>query len=177
MAERRHEPAGSAATRGGAVSTTGELSPATHYHVGYVVADLEATMESVGRALGVTWAPLRDGNRLSDRTRRVSTPEGARDVRFRVAYSLEGPPYIELIEEVPGTLWVPPDSGAHHIGRWSDEVRSDAAALDTAGCALVAWAESDRPGAWRWAYHRNPAGGYVEIVDRAVAADATRRPT
>ena len=67
------------------MSSTGELSPATHYHVGYVVADIEATMESVGRALGVTWAPLRDGNRLSDRTRRVSTPEGARDVRFRVA--------------------------------------------------------------------------------------------
>ena len=37
-------------------------------------------------------------------------------------------PRVEVIQSVPGTLWVPAvGSGIHHIGYWSDDIARDAA--------------------------------------------------
>ena len=139
-----------------------------HYHVGYVVVDLEAAMDTVGAALDLRWTDV------SDRSRTVQTGAGEVEIRFRTVYSVEGPPHVELIEQVPGTPWSGEPSGLHHVGHWSDDVRHDSGRLGDAGFPLAARAETE-PGTWRWAYHRHPAGGYLELVDRSVEAELRAR--
>ena len=71
-------------------------------------------------------------------------------------------PRLEIIQAVPGTLWEPAaGSGIHHLGYWSDDVAADSAALEERGYALEAAGQV-------WAYHRNPAGPRIELVNRVV---------
>lgn len=130
-----------------------------HYHVGYVVPDLERAMAELGESLRLTWTPVRA------RPRTVHLPDRDEEVTFRVTFSVEGPPHVELIEAVPGTPWAALD-GAHHVGHWADDVEAEAGRLAAGGLPLVAHADSEREaGRWRWSYHDNPAGGFVELVD------------
>ena len=138
-----------------------------HYHVGYVVPDVDVAMELLAGTLGMRWTEV------TERPRIVHTEDGTTEVRFRVVYSVQGPPYMELVEQIPSTLWSPP--GQHHVGFWSEDVRRDSNELAAAGLPRAAWAETERPGAWRWAYHRQPFGGYIELVDRVVEAELAER--
>ena len=63
------------------------------YHVGLVVPDIEAAVEQYSELFGLRFASLRRTAlevRVDDV---VQTPE------LIVSYSMDGPPYIELIEE------------------------------------------------------------------------------
>jgi len=102
------------------------LAPTTignAYHVGCLVPDLRDAMASLGRQLQLTWATpfeMDSGFTLPD-----GTPDSD---RVRIAYSAEGPPYVEIIEVVgrSGSIFAEPTSGGfHHLGvfaeRWRDE--------------------------------------------------------
>lgn len=103
------------------------LSPAAIdnlYHIGYLVPDLRAAMDTLGRRLQVTWAPpFEMGTGLE-------APGGPSDNRVgRFALSTDGPPFLELIEVIadPGSIFAEPAGGGfHHVGvyahRWRDEV-------------------------------------------------------
>ena len=68
---------------------------------------------------------------------------------------------------MPGSVWVPADSGLHHVGYWSDDVAADSAELVRLGYAVeVAGKRPD--GSTYWAYHRSPNGPRVELVCRSV---------
>lgn len=104
-----------------------ELSPnaiENVYHFGHLVPDLHAGMAAFGRRLQVRWTTpfeMESGFETADGTI-DSDP-------VRIAFSRQGPPYLELIEVVsrPGSIFAEPAGGGmHHVGvfaeRWRDEV-------------------------------------------------------
>lgn len=126
-------------------------------------------MGRLGEALGLTWTVV------AERVRRVTVDGAQIDVPFRLVYSHQGPPHVELVEEVPGTIWVGAPSALHHVGHWSDDVQADSEKLSENEWPRVAWAASDDPRRWRWAYHAHPAGGYLEVVDTSVRTELEER--
>ena len=131
-------------------SPDGMFDPAgkvgTFFHVGVVVADIEAAMAELGEAMGVEWSgPIE------------------RDVGewvVRAAFARTPPPYLELIEGQPGSVWdATSGAGIHHLSYWSDDLDSASSSLETAGMPL----EFDI-GVAR--YHRGEhSGTRVELLD------------
>ena len=117
------------------------------YHVGIVVPDVNAARERLTALLGVTWGPVMEIAALELRD------ADGRDLVLpnRMCYST-APPYLELVEEVPGSPWVCNEhSNLHHLAFTSDAVGDDSDAWATAGCPRVLG--SRRDGAIWTAYH------------------------
>jgi glyoxalase/bleomycin resistance protein/dioxygenase superfamily protein len=135
------------------------LSP--HYHVGIVVPDIGAAQVELSDQLGVTWGPVL---RLDAVDYRDGSGE---DIVLPTAmcYSVESP-HLELIEEVPGSVWVRNEhSNLHHIGFWSDDLPHDSARLAGSGCPLQLCGRAGLQAPVSFAYHRNDLGVRVEVVD------------
>jgi len=137
------------------------LRPEDQYHAGIVVADLDATLEKLTALAGYQFADEYKGDNL------VRTPDGESLVSMRFAYSLGPAPLIEVIQQCPGTVWMPvPGSGLHHVGYWVDDVEAESAALEAAGLSLeVAGVGPD--GNPYWAYYSDGIGPRLELVSRA----------
>ena len=127
------------------------------YHTGIVVHDLEAAMADLTEATGVSWGspgqmvvPVWCGEE--------------RDVDFRAVYSAGGPPLLELVQHVEGTLWTcKGDAAIHHIGHWSDDVEATAKLLEGRGFECVA-ASKMGGDALVWTYHQRGSGPLIEHV-------------
>ena len=130
-------------------------------HVAHSVENLESAMQQLGDSLGLTWATVQEWEMtiaVSDEV--ISTP-------IRFTYSRNSPPFVELIEGRPGTIWAPHD-GLHHLGVWSDDLSGDGLQLKRSGFTQEAAgvARSGRsPSAF--SYHRSPHGMRLELVDVA----------
>ena len=124
-----------------------------YFQVGFVVPDLEAAMDELGTSLGVeVIGPLeRD------------LDEGV----LRIAFALTPPPYVELLEGPPGSVWDAVDGAKmHHLGYWSEDIDADSARLERAGMAL----ELDLG----FARYHGPAlatGARLELIDIGYKAD------
>ena len=132
-----------------------------HYHVGIVVPDIAAAQAALTEAIGVMWGPVL---RLDATDYRDGS---GRDLVLPTAmcYSVEQP-CLELIEELPGSVWVRNEhSNLHHIGFWSDDLTGDSTALNGAGCPLQLCGRSGDHAPVSFAYHRNDLGVRIEIVD------------
>lgn len=116
-----------------------ELGPA--YHVGIVVADLYRARIRLSERLGVSWGPVMHLDEVSYR-------DGAGAdlvLPTTICYSA-GDPSLELIEEVPGTIWVRNEhSNLHHLGFWSDRLDDDSDAAGAGGCPLQLCGRDLRP--------------------------------
>lgn len=126
------------------------------YHVGHLVPDLAEAMDSLAGAMGITWAPPFEMG--SGFTR----PDGsADDQTVRIAFSISGPPYLELIEvvAVEDSIFAEPKlGGMHHLGYYAQRWRDDVTRLQDDG-----W-ELERTGAGV-AFLRDPRSGLrVEVV-------------
>lgn len=135
------------------------LTPA--YHFALVVENLEAAKQELTEALGLTWA--RDQRRQAC----LEAPDHPITLYMAYAYSLEGPPYLEIIEQRPDSPFA--QLGLHHIGVWSDDPRAESARLEQAGWPreTVGLAPD---GSWAGSlYHRGTAGLRVEVVNIAVS--------
>ena len=136
------------------------MSLTEYFHVGIVVPDLEAARARFTELLGVEWGPVmvndidvRDGDGVE------------RVVPNKICYSTASP-YLELIEEVPGTpvgvqrvLEPPPHRRVHHgAGRRVGALQR---------CAVPARVDDGRGDGppVMWAYHRDPLGVRIEIVN------------
>jgi hypothetical protein len=97
------------------------------YHVGLVVPDVGAAMTQYGEALGFTWSAV------GDTTLDVLVDGEARQARIAATYSLEGPPYLELVEERSGAVWAAGALGLQHVGLWTDDLEGSVTRLDAAG--------------------------------------------
>ena len=85
-----------------------------------------------------------------------------------MCYSVDDP-HMELIQEVPGSIWVCNEhSNLHHIGFWSDDLAADGSALTGVGCPLQLCGRSGTDAPVSFAYHRNELGVRIEIVDAAI---------
>jgi catechol 2,3-dioxygenase-like lactoylglutathione lyase family enzyme len=85
------------------------------FHVGILVADLDAAIERWTTALGMTFAPAMDGEVT------IFDPEPHRAVT-RASYSKDGPPYIELVQAGGDghlSLAANGGEGLHHLGLWA----------------------------------------------------------
>jgi hypothetical protein len=69
------------------------------YHVGLTVADLDAAMSQYAEAFGFTWRSVHES------TMDVLVEGRARRAQLAVTYSVQGPPYLELIQERHGSVW------------------------------------------------------------------------
>ncbi len=104
----------------------------THYHVGIVVTDIGAARTRLSTLLGVSWGPLL-------RLDATDYRDGAGNdltLPTTMCYSV-GDPCLELIEEVPGSVWVRNEhSNLHHIGFWSEGLAEDSTGLAGGGCPM-----------------------------------------
>jgi hypothetical protein len=74
------------------------LSP--HYHVGIVVPDVVAAQAELSEQVGVTWGPVLHLDAADYR----DASGGDLVLPTTMCYSVDAP-HLELIEEVPGSLW------------------------------------------------------------------------
>jgi hypothetical protein len=101
------------------------------YHVGCLVPDLRDAMTSLGRQLQITWATPFEMDSA------FTLPDGTPDSdRVRIAYSADGPPYVEIIEVVTraGSIFAEPATGGvHHLGVFAERWRDETARLASEG--------------------------------------------
>ena len=77
---------------------------APFFHVGILVRDVEAARADFTATLGVEFEPVH--------SQQIATGETT-----RFCYSLQGPPYLELVEMTGTGSWSPDQpEGFHHIG-------------------------------------------------------------
>jgi len=134
------------------------MSTSELYHVAIVVPDLAAAAAHLTGLLGTEWGPVVEG---ADADADVPMPN-------RMRYSTRAP-YLELIEETPGTPWVCNEhSNLHHIGFWSTDLAGDSAALTTGRCPLEICGHAEGEAPVTFAYHRDPLGVRLELVDVAM---------
>jgi hypothetical protein len=97
------------------------------FHWAIVVENFDLAAESLGDHLGYTFAESIVSSRpfLNSATRETDI------CRLRVAYSRQGPPYLELIEILkPGPAFTFADIGRiHHVGLWCHDLASAEADL------------------------------------------------
>lgn len=115
-------------------------------HVGHIVTDLDDAMARYTEELGLHWADP------------VSYGRPPHTSRFTCSTS--GPVTVELIEEVPGTLWTAEHgSPLHHLAYWVDEFEDTVRALAGRGLQVEARGPT-------FAYLRSGLGLRVELMDR-----------
>ena len=140
------------------------MSTSELFHVGIVVPDLEAALAHFTDLLGIGWGPVvaidahdvrdADGNDLSLPT--------------TLCYSTS-PPYLELIQETPGTVWVCNEhSNLHHIGFWTDALDADSDHLVAARCPLELCGREGGRVPVSFTYNRDPLGVRIELIDAAM---------
>ncbi|WP_069159622.1 VOC family protein [Nocardia altamirensis] len=134
------------------------------YHFGVVVADLGKAMDELTELLGLEWLePIRCGRQVS--------PFGAPAIGPMMTFSKQGPPYFELLEQVPNSIWS--ETGLHHVGFFADDTKTESLRMSEAGFPQQATAtvleSASEPGV---CYHRTTDGLLVEIVEQWVGAPA-----
>lgn len=135
------------------------MNPAAFYHHGIVVADLASATAAAARELGLTFTDPWTA------AQRIRTRDGVQEVEFTFVYSAEGPVHLELIQQMPGTLWVTEGvADVHHLGYWSDDIAGDGEALEAGGMELAFEHEPDEGQASGYRYYRSALGYYVELV-------------
>ena len=134
------------------------------YHVGIVVPDVEAAQAHLTDLLGITWGPVLQTEALD-----VRDGDGTDlVVPNTLCYSTE-PPYLELVEEVPGSVWECNEhSNLHHIGVWTDALPADSARYTELRCPLQLCGHDADTAPIQFAYHRDPLGVRIELVDVAM---------
>lgn len=125
------------------------------YHVGLVVPDLDAAMQQHSALLGFDWSP--PGESRFD----VRVDGSAQQARIRVTYSVQGPPYLELVEDLTG-VWGRAGLGLSHVGCWSEDLPADVARAEAAGLPARV---SDDGGLF--SYHELSPGLWLELVSTA----------
>lgn len=141
------------------------LRPDDFYHTGIIVPDLDAAMARLSALAGYRWiSPV-------SYTLPFRTTAGTQEVTSTCVYSLQAP-HVELIKEVPGTVWTAaPGNAIHHLGYWTDDLAASAKVLEDNGFTFEATADTAAPDLALFAYYLDAAGTRIEIVDRALFPD------
>jgi catechol 2,3-dioxygenase-like lactoylglutathione lyase family enzyme len=141
------------------------LRPEDLYHTGIVVPDLDAAMARLSALAGYRWiTPL-------SYTLPFRTAAGTHEFTSTFVYSLQSP-HLELIQEVPGSLWVAaPRNSIHHLGYFTDDLAETAEALERDGFTFEATADVSDSDLSLFAYYIDSFGTRIEIVDRALFPD------
>jgi hypothetical protein len=134
------------------------LSLGEMWHTGIVVTNLDAAVADFEARSRVRFtAP-----HVVPLTIRQHDVDGLADVRVHTVMSLGTPPYLELIEAIPGTVFA---AGQVHLGFWSDGLPAAVAAMNEAGCPQVMCDTGAPDGSPdMMSYHQAPGGYIIEVV-------------
>ncbi len=103
-----------------------------YFHIGILVKDVEAARADFTARLGVEFEPVH--------SQQIATGETT-----RFCYSLQGPPYLELVEMTGTGSWSPEQpEGFHHIGLSDPDLPARCAAFGP-GVELIAPAPDGSP--------------------------------
>jgi hypothetical protein len=118
-------------------------------------------MQQYSDALGFTWTEL--GLSTLD----VVVDGRPRRARIAATYSREGPPYLEVVEELSGGVWAASGLALDHVGLWTDDLAGSVRRFEAAGLpGRVRHAPAaDQPELF--SYHDNGTGGWWELVSTA----------
>jgi catechol 2,3-dioxygenase-like lactoylglutathione lyase family enzyme len=131
------------------------------YHVGIVVPDARAAMQQYSDALGFTWTEL------GTTTFNAAVDGYVRQARIAVTYSREGPPYLELVEELSGGVWAADALALDHVGLWTDDLAGTVQRMEAAGFPSRV-RHAPAPGEPElFSYHDSGAGTWWEVVSTA----------
>jgi len=134
-----------------------------HKHIfktGLIVADIQSAMKDLDQWLELDWTPLRTVE-LD-----VRTTAGSESVSLSFACARRGANVLELIQAQPdGYYRLPPAAPLHHVGMWVDDLAKTSAALSEKGMTLEAAGVDDGRSPALFAFHTNPYGLRVELVD------------
>jgi catechol 2,3-dioxygenase-like lactoylglutathione lyase family enzyme len=125
-----------------------------------VVEDLDSALAWLTRTAGYRWCEELKVDNL------LVTTQGETIVPLRFTYSMDAP-HVEVIQEIPGTLFAPSQSSPHHLGYWSDDIDADLDALEAAGATIDGrgyWPDGKGP---IWAFATPPIGSRIELVHRS----------
>jgi hypothetical protein len=128
------------------------------FHTGHLVSSIEAATTPM-TATGLQWREPVAYDPLS-----VWSSEGPLRSRLRRVYSVDGPPYVELIEEPAGLVFGPGrPGGTLHLGFWTTDMAADCARLEAAGMTrVVADVEAGPPEGF--VLYRPPSGPHIELL-------------
>jgi catechol 2,3-dioxygenase-like lactoylglutathione lyase family enzyme len=131
------------------------------FTTGYVVPDLEAALDRARRSLGLTFTDVQ----TSELTLRLDG-DRLETIPLQFAYSIGIPPHVEFIQAVPGTYYDASNGGyAHHVGLWADDLAATSDELSADGFALEAVGVGEGIEPYVFAFHLDPSGLRVELVD------------
>jgi catechol 2,3-dioxygenase-like lactoylglutathione lyase family enzyme len=136
------------------------MKPEDLYHTGIVVDDFDNALRWFTDVAGYRWCDELALDQV------VWTPQGDQTVPIRFAYSMSEP-RLEVLQAVPGTVWMPSTSGVHHLGYWSDDVDSDLDLLARSGLRVEVKAPMP-DGSSLWAYCQGASGPRIELVSRTL---------
>ena len=128
------------------------------YHIGLIVPDLHAAMAQYTATFGFGWATVHES------TPEVMVDGERRQAQIAVTYSIQGPPYLELVQERRGSIWGADGLALTHVGFWAEDLGAGRRALDESGLvARVRDAGRDGQPA-RFSYHPLAGGLWIELV-------------
>ncbi len=140
----------------------GAVEPEDFFEIGLIVTDLEQARAELTATLGITFTDIMDGFLpMRDAAGNEESP------RLRMCYSRQFP-YLEVIEEQPGTrLTKPAGTALHHLGAWTDDLQAASAELEAKGFPLVTAGLYDGEWPAKWTYHMTSFGTLIELLDRS----------
>jgi len=102
----------------------------------------------------------------------VWSPDGAKSVTFRFAYTDQGPHRLELVGAIPGTLWEVEGPGRiHRTGYWCNDVQAASAHMLSRGLFLLAKvgvADGDEDASI--VFFQAGSGLYIELISSETRA-------
>jgi hypothetical protein len=130
------------------------------YHFAIVVPEIERGMEEIAKQFNVTFPPplpvhvtgIAQGHQV--------------ELATRFVYSREGPPFIEVVQAIQGTVLDAPGgaSRVHHFGIFVDDVETEVARLQKAGFDLEFQAIATDGGRATMAFINSSLGIRQELV-------------
>jgi hypothetical protein len=137
------------------------------YHTGIIVDNLDEAMASWEGALDLKWAPPRSS------TTPMLCSEGVLGREVRFTYSLQGPHFLELLEQVDPAPYLGLTGGrrVHHLGYYTDDLAAASADLEERGFRRELSGVDQAGGLARAAFHYSPEspGMWIELVSGEIA--------
>jgi methylmalonyl-CoA/ethylmalonyl-CoA epimerase len=145
---------------GGAMNSP--LVPANFHHTGVVVADLPSACAHVEAIYGIKMESFPAGRFHCFHRGTEMRPN------TQIALSVNTFPHLELLQEVPDTVWTS-TNGLHHVAYLVDDLPAASAELVALGLPIVVAGISGDISPFMATYHQDPLGPIVELLLRSRA--------
>ncbi len=133
------------------------------FHVGIIVPNIQKGMQELSSRFGVTWP-----RKPSTSQTLIRTKEGTSPITISGVYSTEGPPWFEVFEAVPGSLWAAQSSNIHHMGFFVDNLDDEIERLVAEGNELEMEAVDENGNRISGCYLSTELNIRLEIVDASL---------